>query len=285
VVARAAAASNVPLISAVGHETDTTLIDFVSDHRAPTPTAAAERAVPVRLELAAWLRDAEGRLGRILLSVLQQRQQRLRDLSRAMPTPDRLFENARQRLDRADRLGERLQTLLDRRRLWLAERTGRMSPQLLRGGLMARQNTLNTLALRLPVAAERAVSRASDHLLRAQHRLKPQDLLRDIEGGQKTLLRLSAQMRTQVQRRLTSETDRLAALERLRRTLGYEATLQRGYAVVRSQGALITSSKAAKSLSSLEIQFSDGRVQLGTSETRPAKTRTQATPPGQGSLF
>ncbi len=58
-VARVAAASEIPLISAVGHETDTTLIDFVSDQRAPTPTAAAELAVPVRLELLAWT-DAQG---------------------------------------------------------------------------------------------------------------------------------------------------------------------------------------------------------------------------------
>ena len=59
---RAAADSAIPLISAVGHETDTTLIDHAADHRAPTPTAAAERAVPVRMDLLNWLRTQEGNL-------------------------------------------------------------------------------------------------------------------------------------------------------------------------------------------------------------------------------
>jgi len=66
IVARAAAASDIPLISAVGHETDTTLIDFVSDVRAPTPTAAAELAVPVRMELVAWVEEQDARLSRAL---------------------------------------------------------------------------------------------------------------------------------------------------------------------------------------------------------------------------
>ncbi|PIL22187.1 hypothetical protein P775_00645, partial [Puniceibacterium antarcticum] len=77
-VARAAAASEIPLISAVGHETDTTLIDFVSDRRAPTPTAAAELAVPVRLELLGWVGDMQARLGRALGQRLEVRGQRLR---------------------------------------------------------------------------------------------------------------------------------------------------------------------------------------------------------------
>ena len=85
-VARAAAASEIPLISAVGHETDTTLIDFASDKRAPTPTAAAELAVPVRVELAAWLASMEERRIRALSDGLARRQQRLRDLARALPS-------------------------------------------------------------------------------------------------------------------------------------------------------------------------------------------------------
>ncbi len=83
IVVRAAAESAIPLISAVGHETDTTLIDFASDYRAPTPTAAAERAVPVRMDLLGWLRTQDGILTRGMTQGLARRQQRLADLSRA----------------------------------------------------------------------------------------------------------------------------------------------------------------------------------------------------------
>ncbi|MEP3033853.1 MAG: exodeoxyribonuclease VII large subunit, partial [Pseudoruegeria sp.] len=85
IVARAAAASHIPLISAVGHETDTTLIDFVSDMRAPTPTAAAEMAVPVRLELLTTLDNQQARLVRAIEQAILNRKQRLQDLSRALP--------------------------------------------------------------------------------------------------------------------------------------------------------------------------------------------------------
>src|SRR5210317_2452130 len=99
VVARAAAASDIPLISAVGHETDTTLIDFVSDKRAPTPTAAAELAVPVRHEILAWVDQQGARMNGALTGAVRQRKQRVADLGRVLPKPDQLVEDARQRFD------------------------------------------------------------------------------------------------------------------------------------------------------------------------------------------
>src|SRR5215469_449196 len=101
IVVRAAAASTIPLISAVGHETDTTLIDFVADRRAPTPTAAAEMAVPVRSELLAQALDLERRNLRCFARGISERRTHLNALARALPRSDALFAQPRQRFDRA----------------------------------------------------------------------------------------------------------------------------------------------------------------------------------------
>src|SRR6476661_10828539 len=105
IVVRAAAASAIPLISAVGHETDTTLIDFASDRRAPTPTAAAEMAVPVRLDLIAELGGKTARLAGGMARLFSERRLRLSGLARGLPEPQDLLGAAAQRLDdRSERL-------------------------------------------------------------------------------------------------------------------------------------------------------------------------------------
>jgi exodeoxyribonuclease VII large subunit len=98
-VVRAVAESGIPVISAVGHETDTTLIDLVADHRAPTPTAAAERAVPVRADLLAQLATLRARQARSLTRLFDDRRTRLRSAARALPRPDDVLALVRQRLD------------------------------------------------------------------------------------------------------------------------------------------------------------------------------------------
>jgi exodeoxyribonuclease VII large subunit len=127
IVVRAAAASEIPLISAVGHETDTTLIDFASDVRAPTPTAAAEMAVPVREDLLTQITETGSRLRQTMRRAVEERRERLSLLARALGDPARAIEPIMQRLDeRAERLVLAWQSYLERRRARLAEAAGKI---------------------------------------------------------------------------------------------------------------------------------------------------------------
>lgn len=282
-VARAAAASRIPLISAVGHETDTTLIDFVSDQRAPTPTAAAEMAVPVRHELMALVEQAGGRMAASLSAGFARRAQRLRDVARALPRPDALLDGPRQRLDRAaDRLGPALIAGVQRRRLRLADVAGSLRPSALRRAMTGQQQRLADRAARLGPALDRAVAGKRDAFSSRAQRFRPatlvQDRARKVEAFASLVQRLSATGLRQTR----SWRERIEAMDRLRETLGYKATLARGYAVVRGGGEIVTTKAAAKAASGLEIEFADGRLRLGGASGAP---RTRAKPPEQGSLF
>lgn len=150
VVVRAAAASDIPLISAVGHETDVTLIDFAADRRAPTPTAAAEMAVPVRVELLTQVRGTETRLASAILRTLAERRTHLEGLCRGLPRPDQLLGAATQRLDdRSEKLGAWLQAhvaRLERRVQHLGDRLASPQQRLERerGHLLAEERMLRS---------------------------------------------------------------------------------------------------------------------------------------------
>ncbi|MDP2205049.1 MAG: exodeoxyribonuclease VII large subunit [Alphaproteobacteria bacterium] len=149
-VVRAAAASDIPLISAVGHETDTTLIDFAADLRAPTPTAAAEKAVPVRAELLAAVLDDEKRLYMTMERRLQQYRTQLTGLGRGLGDPKRLLENTMQRLDHlGSKLDSGLSAWLQKRRAVLAEFSARVSDKPLRQRLGDSARLLSGQAERL----------------------------------------------------------------------------------------------------------------------------------------
>ncbi len=156
IVVRATAASRIPLISAVGHETDTTLIDFASDRRAPTPTGAAEMAVPVRRELIERVEGARARLGGALLRMVERKEAGLKAASRGLPRPESLIGDAQQRLDYAQEgLKRALHLGIERRHTRLERLSVQLRPQGLRRELSERATRLGVTAQRLAGAGRR----------------------------------------------------------------------------------------------------------------------------------
>ncbi len=155
-LARAVAEGTIPLISAVGHETDTTLIDFVSDRRAPTPTAAAEMATPVLAELKGLISDYDRRLNQCGARAIENRRERLSALSRGLPRPADILAMARQRLDyAASHLTMGLRRNVDLQARRLDQIAAPLRPALLSGRRDQLSARLDQLNLRLNAALPR----------------------------------------------------------------------------------------------------------------------------------
>jgi len=164
-LARTAAACAIPLISAVGHETDTTLIDFVSDHRAPTPTAAAERATPVIAELRAAVGELGARLHRSGGRTVEDRRGRVQTAGRSLARVPDLVELAAQRFGlAASRLGAGLEKNASAHERDLVRTSARLTPLLLQRPQRVQGERLAGVAARLTPCFERSLLRIADRL-------------------------------------------------------------------------------------------------------------------------
>jgi exodeoxyribonuclease VII large subunit len=241
IVARAAASSLIPLVSAIGHETDWTLIDHVADIRAPTPTAAAELSVPVRAELLANLADLEARRRGAILRVAERARAALRASARALPSGEAILAVPRQRLDRAGAALEASMHAGFAKRAIALERLSRRlavrSPQ----ALLASRENLGRLAARLTAA------------LAARSRFDAQQLARSAQAQ----IRLRRALHSAIAQRRA----RLTAAAQFLNAVSYRNVLKRGFALVRDQqGAPLRSAAMIGAEQPIRIEFSDGEI-------------------------
>ncbi|GGF16083.1 exodeoxyribonuclease 7 large subunit [Aliidongia dinghuensis] len=259
IVVRAAAASRIPLISAVGHETDTTLIDFASDRRAPTPTAAAEMAVPVRLDLLTEVRSLGSRLDAASARLVDDRRMRLEGLARGLPDPVRLIETAEQRLDdRAERLKLSIAALLRDRAARVATAAAQLKHP--RQQIAEHERHLVGTAARLAPALERLLERATERLDQAGMRLAAVPLLPALDRRGQDLAGLGERLDAAARRDTAQRGERLERLAQVLESLSPFKVLERGYAVVEDRAGQPLTAPAITPGMALTLRFHDATV-------------------------
>jgi exodeoxyribonuclease VII large subunit len=292
-LARAVAASRIPVISAVGHETDWTLIDFVADMRAPTPTGAAEMAVPVRAELEASLASLGARLGACATRGMDRRRQALRAAARALPAPDQLLALPRRRFDEAvSRLSRGLIVNTERKRARLG--AVRLSPAVLMRRVVEGGRRIGSAGDRLLAALRAEVRDRRSRYERDARRLDPALLGRRQQAFRDRLAVLQGRGDRSLEVALERRFARLVQADRLLSSLSYQAVLDRGFAVVADQsGAIVRNAASIVAGQRLTLTLADGRasaIATGEAASRPqrarlSRKRSAVDPERQGSLF
>jgi exodeoxyribonuclease VII large subunit len=286
---RAVAASRIPVISAVGHETDWTLIDLVADLRAPTPTGAAELAVPVKADLEAILAGLAARLAHAIRRGSDRRREALKALTRALPATEQILAMPRQRFDAAaGRLMRALVESTARRRLRL--QSLRLQPTTLSRRIGELSRGTEQCGVRLARAAERLLRMRRVEFDRIGQRLVIRPFLRRTSEARTSLLSLAGRLDRCLEAKIQRCRLQLDQAERVRASLDHRAVLARGFALVRDEaGEPVTRAAAVRPAVRLSLQFADGEVDALAAGERPRASRSAASPtkaaPRQGTLF
>jgi exodeoxyribonuclease VII large subunit len=266
IVVRAAARSLVPLIAAVGHETDWTLIDHAADLRAPTPTAAAEKAVPVRGDLAAALAGLGGRQTAAAIRFLDRRGNELRALSRALPQSDSIFALRRQQLDNLEsRLDGAGAKACGRGQLGLARlahRLAQQSPHAKMGRATERLKALQQRLRRYRTAGNDGRKQTLKHLAARLGNARAARITLErtrAEAARQRLYALAGRMKPGFESRIAAHLARIKSLEQAVASLDHRQVLKRGFALVRGgNNKLLRRAAEVIDGAPLDIEFADG---------------------------
>jgi exodeoxyribonuclease VII large subunit len=296
IVVRAAAESGIPLVSAVGHETDWTLIDHAADMRAPTPTGAAEMVVPVRVELMAAVNDLSRRHVEAALRLVERRRSDLRATARALPTPEALFSPKRQRLDLA---ATKLYPALARnargheeRLLKVARQLAHVSPVANVARMRARLDAVGprpyNAACRSILLREESLKQVGRRLVVSREALLRAERVRLAQGHELTQ-RVAERLGPALQGQIARKADKLDAVSKLFDSLSYKSVLKRGFALVRdADGQPLNSADAVLDGQALVLEFADGKADAtgGRIGTRPRVAKPKlVVAEEQGALF
>jgi exodeoxyribonuclease VII large subunit len=257
-VLRAVAGCTIPLISAVGHETDTTLIDYVSDRRAPTPTAAAEMAIPARLELLADLAQKTARLTGGLSRIAGEARLRLDRAGARLPDLPGMLGAARQRVDdRAERLALAWPNFLAGRRHAQEGLAGRLIHP--REVLARRRSEVVFLVHRLGAAWPRQAAQVQRVLDGLAGRLR--DPAEGIAARRGRVMLLGQRLEAPLPGRLREAGLRVGSFSERLEAVSYEAVLARGFALVtNAKGAAVVTAAQVRPGAALTVRFVDGEV-------------------------